>query len=184
VVAVEAADVELVLAFLNTVDVEEGTDLLDDVRAWREWVEGRELGDPGCVDDVRCSRDALRAAVTHASEPPTGRQPAAPDAAEPPVAAAGALASLPAVRLEVTLRDGVPALAAADAVGKVLAAAVRLSVSGEWERVKICPADDCRWAFYDRSRNRSRSWCSMSVCGNREKARQFRQRLRGDPTPR
>jgi predicted RNA-binding Zn ribbon-like protein len=42
--------------------------------------------------------------------------------------------------------------------------------------VKICPAADCRWAFFDHSRNRSRTWCSMRVCGNREKARAWRER--------
>jgi predicted RNA-binding Zn ribbon-like protein len=44
------------------------------------------------------------------------------------------------------------------------------------ERVKICPADDCRWAFHDNSRNGSRQWCSMAVCGNRAKARAHRAR--------
>jgi predicted RNA-binding Zn ribbon-like protein len=50
---------------------------------------------------------------------------------------------------------------------------------GSWYRLKSCRKDSCRWAFYDRSRNRSRSWCSMSVCGNRMKATRFRER-RGD----
>ncbi|MGH3007295.1 MAG: CGNR zinc finger domain-containing protein, partial [Gaiellaceae bacterium] len=43
-------------------------------------------------------------------------------------------------------------------------------------RLKACRAEDCRWAFYDRARNRSRHWCSMAVCGNRTKARTFRRR--------
>jgi predicted RNA-binding Zn ribbon-like protein len=71
---------------------------------------------------------------------------------------------------------GTPRLVARDVVGAVFAAASRLAVLGQWERVKICPADDCRWAFYDRSRNHSRTWCSMQVCGNREKARSWRDR--------
>jgi len=62
------------------------------------------------------------------------------------------------------------------AVAAVYAAAARLTVLGEWNRIKICPADDCRRAFHDRSRNRSRTWCSMRVCGNRRKARTFRRR--------
>lgn len=36
-------------------------------------------------------------------------------------------------------------------------------------RIRICP--NCAWLFLDRSRNRSRTWCDMAVCGNREKAR-------------
>ena len=45
-----------------------------------------------------------------------------------------------------------------------------------WQRVKACRADDCRWAFYDRSRNRSGVWCDMAVCGNRAKVRAYRRR--------
>jgi predicted RNA-binding Zn ribbon-like protein len=47
---------------------------------------------------------------------------------------------------------------------------------GSWRRMKICPADDCRWVYYDASRNSSRRWCSMKVCGNRNKTRSYRQR--------
>jgi predicted RNA-binding Zn ribbon-like protein len=44
--------------------------------------------------------------------------------------------------------------------------------------VRECGADDCRWVFLDTSKNRSRQWCSMQSCGNREKARRHYQRLR------
>ena len=47
--------------------------------------------------------------------------------------------------------------------------ALRLVASPETERLKICP--NCEWLFIDRSKNRSRTWCDMSVCGNRAKAR-------------
>lgn len=49
---------------------------------------------------------------------------------------------------------------------------------GTWSRLKICRADDCQWAFYDRSKNGSGAWCSMSDCGNRAKAKAFRERKR------
>ena len=42
-----------------------------------------------------------------------------------------------------------------------------------WPRLKVCPADDCLWAFYDHSRNRSGTWCEIGKCGNRAKARRF-----------
>jgi len=42
------------------------------------------------------------------------------------------------------------------------------------QRVRICP--NCRWLFLDRSRNGSRLWCDMAVCGNRAKARRHYQR--------
>ena len=49
-------------------------------------------------------------------------------------------------------------------------------IDGSWGRLKACPGRDCGWVFYDRSRNQSSSWCSMSVCGQREKAREYRKR--------
>jgi predicted RNA-binding Zn ribbon-like protein len=50
---------------------------------------------------------------------------------------------------------------------------------GTWARVKACRAEDCRWAFYDFSRNRSGTWCDMAVCGNRAKVRAYRARTAG-----
>ncbi|TDP65760.1 CGNR zinc finger domain-containing protein [Actinokineospora alba] len=145
-------DVELVLDFLNTLDVEENADLLDDDLKWHAWLASRGLtaGDPA---QVRAVRDGLRGLIG-------GAPAAAPPDAE----------------VRVSVVGGVPRVSAADVAGAVLAAASRLAVLGEWERVKICPADECQWAFFDRSRNRSRTWCSMQVCGNREKARAWRER--------
>ncbi|MBN6036064.1 CGNR zinc finger domain-containing protein [Amycolatopsis sp. 195334CR] len=148
------ADVTLVLDFLNTLDVEEGTDALDGADSWRAWVSARDLR-PCPVPEARAARKSLRALVGDTTAAP------AEDVEIP-------------VRISVTANG--PSLVADSAVGSVLAAATRLSLLGEFSRVKICPADNCRWAFYDRSRNRSRSWCSMSACGNREKARAWRQR--------
>ena len=147
-------DVELVLDFLNTLDLDRGRDVLDDPLAWSAWLADRGLTS-GPPARVRAVRAGLRAAV--------GGPPAPPP---PPVD----------VRVEVIA--GIPRLAAADVTGAVLAAASRLAVLDEWERFKVCPADDCRWVFFDRSRNRSRTWCSMRVCGNREKARAWRERAK------
>jgi predicted RNA-binding Zn ribbon-like protein len=49
-------------------------------------------------------------------------------------------------------------------------------VDGSWSRLKTCENDECRWAFYDQSKNRSAKWCSMQSCGNRMKARAYRAR--------
>ncbi|MDI6028119.1 CGNR zinc finger domain-containing protein [Corticibacterium sp. UT-5YL-CI-8] len=43
-------------------------------------------------------------------------------------------------------------------------------------KLKICA--NCRWLFVDRSRNGSRLWCDMTVCGNRSKARRHYRRHR------
>jgi predicted RNA-binding Zn ribbon-like protein len=156
-------DVELLLAFLNTVNRTEATDVLDDEHSWQQWAAARGLGSAGSSHKARTSRDALRAvALAHHGEQ----------------AAMSPAAGMPHGSIRIELSAGVPVLAAGDALGAVLAAAARLAVLGYWERIKICPADDCRWAYYDRSRNRSRTWCSMRVCGNREKARNWRERAR------
>lgn len=44
--------------------------------------------------------------------------------------------------------------------------------------MRRCAARDCDWLFLDQSRNGSRRWCDMTVCGNREKARRFQRRAR------
>jgi predicted RNA-binding Zn ribbon-like protein len=86
-----------------------------------------------------------------------------------------------AANLSVRFENGRPLLApegdgARAAIGQIVAAVAELAPTDEWKRLKGCRDENCRVAFYDKSRNRSRAWCSMEVCGNREKARSFRQR--------
>ncbi len=58
--------------------------------------------------------------------------------------------------------------------------ALRLTAGTGDNRLKICP--NCQWLFIDRSRNRSRSWCDMAVCGNRVKAsRHYRKQKETQP---
>lgn len=66
----------------------------------------------------------------------------------------------------------------AAALGRLAIAVHRAMGDGSWGRLKACRASDCEWAFIDNARNQSRAWCSMRSCGNREKARQFRERQR------
>jgi predicted RNA-binding Zn ribbon-like protein len=160
---------ELVIDFLNTMDVEEGTDELADQAAFRGWLRTHGLPERADLDAARRLRTLLRSAVgdrTAAGGPDTGESAGSRD--------------VPAgIPVTVTLGpDGRPTLSAADPLGRIAAAAVRLADDGRWDRLKICTADDCRWAFYDRSKNRSRHWCSMGVCGNRAKSRSFRERQR------
>lgn len=54
--------------------------------------------------------------------------------------------------------------------------ALSLLSGDSFRRIRIC--QNCRWLFLDRSRNSSRLWCDMSVCGNRNKARRHYQRRR------
>jgi predicted RNA-binding Zn ribbon-like protein len=54
--------------------------------------------------------------------------------------------------------------------------ASELVLSDALQRVRACDADTCRWLFLDTSKNASRRWCNMRVCGNRMKARRFQER--------
>jgi predicted RNA-binding Zn ribbon-like protein len=66
------------------------------------------------------------------------------------------------------------------AIGAVLAMTAHAMIDGSWRRMKACPGRQCGWVFYDYSRNQSARWCSMKVCGGREKARAYyRRRTRG-----
>jgi predicted RNA-binding Zn ribbon-like protein len=64
------------------------------------------------------------------------------------------------------------------ALGQMLATVFRSMSDGSWSRMKACGNPECRWAFYDASKNHSGRWCEMSSCGNRMKARAFRERAR------
>jgi predicted RNA-binding Zn ribbon-like protein len=55
-------------------------------------------------------------------------------------------------------------------------AAGRLVVSPRLARLRACAAHDCGWWFVDETKNRSRRWCDMTLCGNREKLRRFRSK--------
>jgi predicted RNA-binding Zn ribbon-like protein len=72
-----------------------------------------------------------------------------------------------------------PASSVGELIGQQLGIVLRAQLEGDWERLKICAADSCRWAFYDFSRNRGGHWCSMEMCGNREKNRRYRGRRAG-----
>jgi predicted RNA-binding Zn ribbon-like protein len=148
-------DVERLLDFLNTIDVEAGTDELGDDFACARWLRDHGLP-PAGVDatTAREIRDALRAALDGAALP------------------------MPAIPVSVVLDDGSPELASTHALGGLLVTAARLAVEDRWRRIKLCDLHTCRYAFYDGSRNRSAKWCSMRVCGNREKTRAFRSRQR------
>jgi predicted RNA-binding Zn ribbon-like protein len=57
--------------------------------------------------------------------------------------------------------------------------AAELLTSEKRAAIRECGAPDCEWLFLDQSRNRSRRWCDMKSCGNRQKARRHYQRAHG-----
>jgi len=66
----------------------------------------------------------------------------------------------------------------AAAYGAIVSIAFVSAFDGSFEHLKLCADETCRSVFYDRSKNRSGRWCSMSTCGNRAKVRAWRERQR------
>ena len=160
-------ELALVERFVNTADLDRGTDELGDAAGLGAWLTAAGLAEPrdrfSAADRERivAFREAVRALLL-------GAAPGAIDGA--PLVAA--FDDTGAVLLS-------PARGGADGVlARLLAIIARAQADGTWSRLKACPNDTCHWAFYDRSRNRSRTWCRMSVCGNRAKARSYRARHR------
>jgi predicted RNA-binding Zn ribbon-like protein len=61
-----------------------------------------------------------------------------------------------------------------NALDDIVVIVLSAMLDGTWPRLKACP--NCRWCFYDYSPNRSATWCSMQLCGNRTKTRRYRLR--------
>ena len=169
--------IDLVRDYVNTFDFETGIDTIatpDELAMWfSEQGLVDDLVEPNAEElaDAVAVREAIRdLLLTH------NGVDADADAASKTLEEAGRKA-----RLGVRFEDGRPVLAPEDdgargALGRIIAAVAELAPTDEWKRLKTCRDEQCRVAFYDKSRNRSRAWCSMEVCGNREKARSFRQR--------
>lgn len=66
------------------------------------------------------------------------------------------------------------------ALGRIVAIAFLADLDGSWGQLKECAGEDCTSVFYDRSKNHSGRWCTMSTCGNRAKVRAWRERQRAD----
>ncbi len=165
--------------FVNTLDVEAGSDDLDGPTALGLWLSRHDLlgageritSDSDLAYTLRV-RGALRALLfaNHDLETPSPEALAILDEAALRAGLTLHFRSNGTSRLE-------PAASGVEgAIGHLLAISHAAITAGTWSRLKICRADTCAWAFYDTSRNRSGKWCSMAVCGNRAKARTYRRR--------
>ncbi len=164
----------LLESYLNSVDVETGQDDLASVPRLRTWLaaHGREAaGRAATADELALAREIrteLREILRGNCNGDTLTSPRL-----------DALAARVPLRArfthpEVSLQpagEGVIGV-----LGEVLAAVVVADRTGTWRRLKLCRDDACQAVFYDRSKNASRCWCSMRVCGNRNKARAYRRR--------
>jgi predicted RNA-binding Zn ribbon-like protein len=172
-----SCDCDLLLDFVNTVDLRPYSEALDSPRALAEWLAGRGLLEPGTkatASDLREAlelREALRTLLGTHNE------------LDGDVDAASAVLERVSrgARLGVCFAHGGLQLEASaggvrGALGRIVAEVATAMSEGTWARMKACRAEDCRWAFLDTAKNQSRAWCSMASCGNREKARAYRAR--------
>jgi predicted RNA-binding Zn ribbon-like protein len=178
-----------VQAFVNTRDVEEGTDQISSPSALDAWLRNAELTGPTAsqsgpaelalaVELREALRGVLRSHVTHG--PAASRTAAARSDTPVPAARLAEISSAMQARISAEA-DGSVRVVPGDS-GSQAALAVLLLIAadahtlGTWTRLKVCSADDCQWAFYDRSPTRNGCWCSMQICGSRAKSRAYRRR--------
>ncbi len=154
---------QLVQGLVNTVDFERDRDWLPDFLA-EEGVDAT----PAELARAREVREAIRELLYANNNQPLEGEPHAT-----------LRSAADRARLTLDLEQPVlltNALRVDGLLGRVLAVAYAAMVDGSWSRLKACRNHGCRWAFYDYSRNRSASWCSMQLCGNRTKTRVYRRR--------
>jgi predicted RNA-binding Zn ribbon-like protein len=167
---------ELVRRFINTLELEnESLDQLDSIAGLEEFIDYWELPAGKATEADRKRAVELREALRELIEAEDGAGAQAPAYERVNAALSGSSLGL---RFAA---DGTASLQpegkGVDAAFAAIGAAIREAmIAGDWERLKVCASDQCRWAFYDRSRNHSRAWCRMQECGNRAKVRAYRER--------
>ena len=167
----------LVQQFVNSAEPDEDLDEMTTPAELHDWLRLRGLAEEDTeVGEAELRRaldvrEGLRAVLfTHNGGE---RDPEATARLERAAGAAALRASFPAEGdpALVPVRQGVNG-----ALAGLLAIVAAEAAAGSWRRLKACADPECRWAFYDHSRNRSGKWCSMATCGNQHKARNFRAR--------
>jgi predicted RNA-binding Zn ribbon-like protein len=151
----------LVQAFVNTNDIEAGTDRL------AEWLESEGLTTRD-VAALQRDREAIRELIAANAGRPVDAEAEA--ALERMTASIRPWAALVDGRVELT--------GGGDALTTVLLAVAEATATGAFGRLRICDNDACRWAFYDGTKNGRSRWCHPAVCGNRAHTRAYRERRR------
>ncbi|WP_433167107.1 CGNR zinc finger domain-containing protein [Kribbella sp. CA-247076] len=178
--AVTPAQALLLCAFADTLDVDVDADppeALSDPAALTTWLRRHNLvgadhrADSEDLELALTLRSGLRdAMMRHHDRDQTAPVPDLDTAAS-------------ALPLRIVFDGTRPHLAPAiggvrGGLARLLVAIAETQADDTWTRLKLCAADECQLAFYDTSKNRSRHWCSMGVCGNRQKTRTYRARQR------
>lgn len=165
----------LVQLLLNSRDAEYGNEWLGTPKELAAWLEARGLhvarATAADVRRVQEVREALRelTMANNDGKPVSGESRAVLDRE-------AARATL-RVMFDGTLA---PAVGGVDgALAHVFAVVHGAMADGSWGRLKSCR--NCHWAFWDESKNRSATWCSMELCGNRLKTKRYRTRRAARP---
>jgi len=170
----------LVQAFVNTLDLEEQTDMLaqdGEARIWLADAGLRDPEEPGFAADLQLARDvreSLRVMIA--------RNTGGPPLTEAELRPLEQITSEYSPRLMVAAdgavgfgtREAAPCLS--DGLAGLVLAIRDAQAGGSWDRMRLCGNAGCRWAFYDRSHSRRGTWCDMASCGNRLKNRNLRAR--------
>jgi predicted RNA-binding Zn ribbon-like protein len=171
------AGTELVRDFVNTRDLLDGIEELASPAALEAWFGAHELGEVSATPEDLEHALEVREALRRLLLANTGLQVDT----DPGFAVLDTAACRARIELHFEGGEGglSPAADGPDAsLGRIVIAVHEAMADGSWERLKACRASDCEWAFIDGARNHSRAWCSMRSCGNRDKARTFRERHR------
>ena len=144
---------------------------LDTPKAWRGWMEQRRFD--GYLADTSFAnacevQGALRflEAANNGIAVPTD-VPGALDRLNRAIETHALTATITVDSVSVDARPG-------DPVGHILSLAIDALATGSWRRFKLCRDAACRASFYDTSKNGSKKWCSMELCGSRNKMRRSR----------
>jgi len=161
----------------NTFAFEPGEERLGDPESAREWLLEADLAVPSVkvsgpelerlVEARTIIRDLIDANLTGEAAGPAAGLARLAAAHRVPLAADGdgGLAL-----------DLAPVASVDDLIAQLVGIVFEAQLEGTWSRLKVCASDECRWSFFDGSRNRGGTWCQMEICGNRVKNRAYRRR--------
>ena len=168
----------LVQRFANTRNRMRGYDLLESPEQARGWLEESGYGPVGSIGETELARlrelrERLRDILLSHN---LGTSSKVAEASSRLTDLVGNIA--PGVSFDSSGRPllSSPSTGTEKVIEDLLIAAIGAGYEGAWQRLKACANDECRWIFYDTSKNRSGSWCAMEICGSRAKMRSYRER--------
>ena len=167
----------LVQAFVNTRNLDTGTDLLAGADTGRQWLHQSGLlaaeATAGAADlsAARDVREGIRTLIALRGRAPAGDDLRALQALTRSSRPRLTIDPAGRVRLDSGSGGGL-----ADGLTRLLLIIRDAQEDGTWARLKVCGNSECGWAFYDRSHGRRGAWCDMASCGNVIKNRNLRAR--------